>query len=328
MSRKESELCGGWDNLYVKYSYHSGADWAQLHGSSGGVSQLVQGASVIGTKVQTLNMPLRATFQSSNVFAWPQIVLTVCRINAFGHSVAIGYAAQRLPAQPGSHSHVVQLYAPRSASLCQRLMAWLRGSPPEFYSSSIVATSTGRELLRVHSCGYISLRLHIATRNMARCGYAVQDAPLPQQAIVPHRVALKRQREAAGRQTKPQQATKAKAADSKRAQQRSSTRGDDFHVETSAPTFRKHHVQRVSVLSDKIRPVSSVNLISSDADSESHFLSESDEAVSTQHSFSEKAKEDSDGQRHITPPAADEHRTSIFELLDRRPRTLPKLHHR
>jgi len=55
------------------------------------------------------------------------------------------------------------------------MMSYLTNSPPEFFDSSFVAQSKGREVTRVSSAdgGVVKMRFNVSTRKMADYGYAV-----------------------------------------------------------------------------------------------------------------------------------------------------------
>ena len=126
------------------------------------------------------NLPLDVTFKSTNAFGWPQLVVSVFGLDAFGRDVVKGYGCTHLPTAAGRcasgpiqaaahgaalprtgqdqapkpaaklpcphrYSLKVRLFRPQSASLLQRATAWVTGMAPEFSDPRFPAYSEGRE---------------------------------------------------------------------------------------------------------------------------------------------------------------------------------------
>ncbi len=51
--------------------------------------------------------------------------------DAFGRDVVRGYGSVLVPTAPGRYIRYVRLFAPRSSSMLQQLLAWLSGGQPE-----------------------------------------------------------------------------------------------------------------------------------------------------------------------------------------------------
>lgn len=122
------------------------------------------------------NYPVDVTFRSSNPYGWPQLVVSVYALNAFGRDVICGYGFVHVPTTPGRHERYVQLYRPRSSSLCNRIVTWLVGSPPEFFDSDFVAQGRGRDVTRVASGGSVKIVFNVLTKNLKAFGYSIDDA--------------------------------------------------------------------------------------------------------------------------------------------------------
>lgn len=168
----------GVDNLYCKYSFNYGHDWNVVHGVEHGISQIARRGSGQDSQVFIWNYPVDITFRSSNVFGWPQIVISVYGINFMGKDVIKGYGCIHLPVVPGSHTVYVRLYVPASSSWCNRLTSWITGNPPEFFDAKFVSQGKGREVTRVHSNGVVKLTLNVSTRNMNKWGFKTQPQAL------------------------------------------------------------------------------------------------------------------------------------------------------
>lgn len=162
----------GVDDLYCKYSFNYGLDWSTSHGLEHGISQIAQKGTGDQNDVFVWNYPIEATFRSTNVHGWPQIVLSVYGINAIGKDVIRGYGCVHMPISPGRHVRYVRLYTPMSSSKCQQLQAWLTANPPEFFDAKFTAQTRGREVTRVNSKGMAKLVVNVSTRNLEKWGYS------------------------------------------------------------------------------------------------------------------------------------------------------------
>lgn len=137
---------GAVDDLYCKYSLNYGVDWNILHGLEHGITQIARKSVGATDQTFTWNYPLDITFRSTNAFGWPQVVLTVYSINAAGKDVVRGYGCVHIPTTPGRHVRYVRLYSPVSSSMCQRIMSWIMGNPPEFFNAKFVAQGKGASI--------------------------------------------------------------------------------------------------------------------------------------------------------------------------------------
>lgn len=146
-----------------------------LQGVEHGVSQIARRSSGGTSDTLTWNYPLDIMFRSSNVHGWPQLVLGVYGLTAFGGDVVRGYAFTHVPTTPGRHTRYVQLYTPVSSSWCQRLTAWITNNPPEFFDSKFVAQGKGREVTRVRSHGCVKVTFNVTTKNMQEWGYQMSS---------------------------------------------------------------------------------------------------------------------------------------------------------
>ena len=140
-----------------------------------GVSQIAKRSSGGVTDTLVWNYPLDVMFRSSNVHGWPQVVLGVYGLTAFGGDVVRGYGCVHVPTHPGRYTRYVQLYTPVSSSLCQRLTAWVTNNPPEFFDSKFIAQGKGREVTRVRSHGVVKISFNVTTKNMSEWGYQVSS---------------------------------------------------------------------------------------------------------------------------------------------------------
>ena len=163
------------DNAYCKFMFVSGDDWTFVDGVEEGVTQVTRKTSGVDERL-VWNFPVDATFKSTNAFGWPQIVLSVYGIDAFGRDVVRGYGAVHLPMQPGNHTVKVRLYRPVSASLLQQFFGWLTGLPAEYADPAFPAKGgPGKHLTRVQGAGFATLNVHCVQRDVSLFGYDVGE---------------------------------------------------------------------------------------------------------------------------------------------------------
>ncbi|XP_035888793.1 B9 domain-containing protein 1 isoform X6 [Phyllostomus discolor] len=89
------------DDLYCKYCFVYGHDWAPTAGLEEGISQITSKSHDVRHSL-VWNFPIDVTFKSTNPFGWPQIVLSVYGPDVFGNDVVRGYGAVHVPFSPGS----------------------------------------------------------------------------------------------------------------------------------------------------------------------------------------------------------------------------------
>ncbi|RLN52136.1 hypothetical protein BBJ29_007510 [Phytophthora kernoviae] len=118
-----------------------------------------------------LNFPIDVSFKSTNPFGWPRLVLSVYGLDLLGRDVVRGYGSVVFPVTTGCVTREVPLFRPLSSSTLQQFIAWLTGSPPEYFDSKFVAQSDSREVTRVTSAGKVRVVLNIATHSMKQHGY-------------------------------------------------------------------------------------------------------------------------------------------------------------
>ncbi|XP_015215859.1 B9 domain-containing protein 1 isoform X2 [Lepisosteus oculatus] len=148
-----------------------------INGQIEGASGLEEGISQIASKSRdsqqrcVWNFPLDITFKSTNPFGWPQIVVSVYGLDAFGNDVVRGYGAVHVPITPGQHKRTIPMFVPESTSRLQKFTSWLMGRRPEFTDPKVVAQGEGREVTRVQSQGFVCLSFNIVTKDMKKLGY-------------------------------------------------------------------------------------------------------------------------------------------------------------
>lgn len=115
------------DNAYCKYQVVHGEDWKFVDGQEDGITQVTRRSTGEGLSVPAVclenmfdppsthpptlpagpddslvwNFPIDLTYNSTNVFGWPQVILTVFSVSPGGREQIIGYGCQHLPTCPG-----------------------------------------------------------------------------------------------------------------------------------------------------------------------------------------------------------------------------------
>ncbi|XP_075421910.1 B9 domain-containing protein 1 isoform X2 [Ascaphus truei] len=132
------------DELYCKYCFVYGPDWAAASGVEEGISQITSKNRGV-RQALVWNFPIEITFKSTNPYGWPQIVVSVYGPDVFGNDVVRGYGAVHLPFTPGRHKRTIPMFVPESSSKLQKFTSWFMGRRPEFTDPKVVAQGEGRE---------------------------------------------------------------------------------------------------------------------------------------------------------------------------------------
>ncbi|XP_069501772.1 B9 domain-containing protein 1 isoform X1 [Ambystoma mexicanum] len=158
------------DELYCKYCFVYGLDWAPTTGLEEGISQITSKSH--GAQQDLVwNFPIDITFKSTNPHGWPQIVVSVYGPDVFGNDVVRGYGAVHVPFTPGRHKRTLPMFVPESTSKLQKFTSWFMGRRPEFTDPKVVAQGEGREVTRVRSQGSVTISFNVVTKDMKKLGY-------------------------------------------------------------------------------------------------------------------------------------------------------------
>ncbi|XP_037331970.2 B9 domain-containing protein 1 [Pungitius pungitius] len=161
-----------YDNLYCKYCFVYGHDWAPTSGLEEGITQITCKGRQSSHKL-IWNFPLETTFKSTNPSGWPQLVVSVYGPDVFGNDVVRGYGATHIPFTPGQHRRIIPMFVPEPTWRLQKFTSWLLGRRPEYTDPKVVAQGEGREVTRVQSQGFVGVSFHIITKDMKKLGYDV-----------------------------------------------------------------------------------------------------------------------------------------------------------
>ncbi|XP_060219565.1 B9 domain-containing protein 1 isoform X2 [Meriones unguiculatus] len=115
----ESAQFPEFDDLYCKYCFVYGQDWAPTAGLEEGISQIASKSQDV-RQALVWNFPIDVTFKSTNPYGWPQIVLSVYGPDVFGNDVVRGYGAVHVPFSPGRHKRTIPMFVPESTSTLQK----------------------------------------------------------------------------------------------------------------------------------------------------------------------------------------------------------------
>ncbi|XP_074137820.1 B9 domain-containing protein 1 isoform X2 [Sminthopsis crassicaudata] len=140
----ESAQFPEFDDLYCKYCFVYGQDWAPTSGLEEGISQITSKSADVQHSL-VWNFPIDITFKSTNPFGWPQIVISVYGPDVFGNDVVRGYGAVHVPFIPGRHKRTIPMFVPESTSKLQKLTSWFMGRRPEYTDPKLIAQGEGRE---------------------------------------------------------------------------------------------------------------------------------------------------------------------------------------
>ncbi|KAL4719675.1 hypothetical protein ACJJTC_002996 [Scirpophaga incertulas] len=172
------------DQLYIHYEIVWGPDWSPVSGLTTGRSQMA--CSGTDPERVVFNMPIDLLFSSTNVYGWPQIVVTVRAHNAFGGDSLRGYGLFLLPSSPGMRTETAPLLRPRPATLLGEWFTWITGKSPELVDPKMLASGKENHLLRSESYGCVTAVLSMVAKDMRKLGYDNQP-PICSGACHAHR---------------------------------------------------------------------------------------------------------------------------------------------
>lgn len=153
---------------YCKYEMVSGPDWKLISGLDSGLSQNVQ--VIKNGENITLNFPIETIFKSTNVYGWPQIVLSVYR-----NATLEGYGRMHVPISVGLHSEKVSMAKPISSTFFGQLASYW-GYQPELLQPKILATTAGNSAIRMVTTGNIQVTFNIMSQGFSHLGYDAGQA--------------------------------------------------------------------------------------------------------------------------------------------------------
>ncbi|CAK1546952.1 unnamed protein product [Leptosia nina] len=161
---------GVFDNqLYIQYDIVWGPDWEPLSGLCSGTSQLASSGK--DPEKVVFNLPLEMVFGSTNVFGWPQLIVTVRAKSYFLGDSLRGYAVFLLPPITGPQELISQLVRPQSATILGEWLSWLTGRHPELADPKMLTSGKDNYLLKTESYGYVAIKISMVSKDLRKLGY-------------------------------------------------------------------------------------------------------------------------------------------------------------
>uniref|UniRef100_A0A8L2UHN1 B9 domain-containing protein 1 n=1 Tax=Rattus norvegicus TaxID=10116 RepID=A0A8L2UHN1_RAT len=160
-----------YDDLYCKYCFVYGQDWAPTAGLEEGISQIASKSQDV-RQALVWNFPIDVTFKSTNPYGCESV----------GHD-GRGRSLPHLP--PISfrwHKRTIPMFVPESTSTLQKFTSWFMGRRPEYTDPKVVAQGEGREVTRVRSQGFVTLLFNVVTKDMKKLGY--DTGPVDTQGVL------------------------------------------------------------------------------------------------------------------------------------------------
>lgn len=77
------------------------------------------------------NFPIDISFNTTNVYGWPRIAVSVYGIDFLGRDVIRGYGSTLIPLSTGQHNIEIDMFNPLATSYMNDLASWFMGNPPE-----------------------------------------------------------------------------------------------------------------------------------------------------------------------------------------------------
>ncbi|KAM3964542.1 B9 domain-containing protein 1 [Aphomia sociella] len=157
------------EQVYIQYEMVWGPDWEPISGLTSGTSQSAR--SGIDPEKIVFNMPLEVVFGSTNIFGWPQLIVTVRAQNTLSGDSLRGYALTLLPPTSGSRVTTVPLVRPQAATVFGEWLAWFTGRHPELADPKMLANGKENYLLRTTSYGAVTVSLSMVSKDLRKLGY-------------------------------------------------------------------------------------------------------------------------------------------------------------
>ncbi|XP_045497708.1 B9 domain-containing protein 1 [Colias croceus] len=157
------------DQLYLQYDIVWGPDWEPISGLSSGTSQIASSGN--DPEKVVFNLPIEMVFGSTNVYGWPQLIVTV-RVKTFIMGDCLrGYGLFLLPPITGNHQVEASLVRPRSATILGEWVSWLTGKKPELADPKMLASGKDNYLLRTESYGSVVMKMNMLSKDLRKLGY-------------------------------------------------------------------------------------------------------------------------------------------------------------
>ncbi|XP_053607945.1 B9 domain-containing protein 1-like [Plodia interpunctella] len=167
---------GVFDNhLYIQYEVVWGPDWEPVAGLTTGTSQMASSGS--DPERVVFNMPIDIVFGSTNIFGWPQMIITVRAHNTISGDSLRGYAVVLMPPAPGLRVTTAPLVRPLAATMLGEWLSWLTGRCPELADPKMLASGKENYLLRTESYGSVTVNMSMISKDLRKLGYDNEPPP-------------------------------------------------------------------------------------------------------------------------------------------------------
>ncbi|XP_059059191.1 B9 domain-containing protein 1 [Achroia grisella] len=157
------------EQVYIQYEVVWGPDWEPQTGLTSGTSQMSRSGD--DPERVAFNMPLEMVFGSTNIFGWPQLIITVRALNRLSGDSLLGYALVLMPPTCGLRVLTAPLVRPQAATVFGEWLAWLTGRRPELADPKMLASGKENYLLRTESYGSVTLSLTMVSKDLRKLGY-------------------------------------------------------------------------------------------------------------------------------------------------------------
>ncbi|XP_048966214.1 B9 domain-containing protein 1 isoform X2 [Canis lupus dingo] len=152
----ESAQFPEYDDLYCKYCFVYGQDWAPTAGH--------RLCSVCMDQMCLGMMWSEATGQCT--------CLSHLAAGVSGSSISLLLLSTSVHENICfRHKRTIPMFVPESTSKLQKFTSWFMGRRPEYTDPKVVAQGEGREVTRVHSQGFVTLLFNVVTKDMRKLGY-------------------------------------------------------------------------------------------------------------------------------------------------------------
>uniref|UniRef100_A0A1A9WHQ3 B9 domain-containing protein 1 n=1 Tax=Glossina brevipalpis TaxID=37001 RepID=A0A1A9WHQ3_9MUSC len=163
--------------IFCRYEAIAGKDWELISGLRNGITQSASNRKSDFNQPIAFNMPIELTYQSTNPFGWPQILMCVYGTTHCGLETSLGYCRVHVPVFGGNNCNRVSqmLKAPILRARCSNMMSdfirWLTGRNPELKDPRVLLDNMKTKGLSTESYGEMQLQLNVISRGVAHLGF-------------------------------------------------------------------------------------------------------------------------------------------------------------
>jgi B9 domain-containing protein 1 len=156
------------NSLFCRYDIVTGPDWELMSGLASGITQC--GHTGRQRDQITFNMPMEATYKSTNPFGWPQVVFSLYGTNFWGLEKVRGYARLTVPLCGGVQTYTAPVILPKSVYILSAMLDWVLDRSPELRDPKVLADGGKFKGLKTESYGELTVRLQTVSRGCRELG--------------------------------------------------------------------------------------------------------------------------------------------------------------